>query len=253
MEKLPPRLRALAEMVPSGARVADIGTDHGYLPLALLAEGRISWAVGCDIGAGPLAAAAAHARAAGLEERLQLRQCDGLAAVAPGEADTVVIAGMGGETIAGILSRAPWIREAGCLLLLQPMSKQALLRRWLQANGWRITAERPVREGETFYTILAAVPGNMPPLSPGEAEAGVRQLLEGQPILEAYLDGICRRLDSALRGMARAARPPENAGELAAAYRELAEWKKEVIDYGNSRTDPGPAFGASSGVHEAGF
>ena len=228
MEKLPPRLRALAELVPPGASLADIGTDHGYLPLALLAEGRITRAVGCDIGAGPLAAAAAHAKAAGLENRLQLRQCDGLEAVLPGEVDTVAIAGMGGETIAGILRRAPWLLAAGCLLLLQPMSKQALLRRWLQANGWRITAERPVREGETFYTVLAAAPGEMPPLSPGEAEAGVRRLLEGQPLLRAYLDGICRRLGSALEGMARAARPPEHAGELAAAYQELLEWKMEV-------------------------
>ena len=103
--QLQPRLRLLADMVPQGARLADIGTDHGYLPVWLMQQGRIASAIAADIGPEPLA----HARRTAEEygTALDLRLCDGLRGIAAHEADTVVMAGMGGETIIHILTDSP--------------------------------------------------------------------------------------------------------------------------------------------------
>ena len=110
---LQPRLRLLAEMTPPGGRLADIGTDHGYLPVWLLQEGRIPSAIASDVGAEPLE----HARRTAEEyetQGLDFRLCDGLSGIEPAETDTVVIAGMGGETIRDILRAAPWAAATPC-------------------------------------------------------------------------------------------------------------------------------------------
>lgn len=150
--QLAPRLQLLADLVPQGARLADIGTDHGYLPVWLLQQGRISSAIAADIGAGPLE----HARRTAREYDvygLAFRLCDGLSAIAPDEADTLVIAGMGGETIIHILESAPWTR--GCTLLLQPQTKIELLRAWLREHGYAADAERLVEDKGKLYLVLS--------------------------------------------------------------------------------------------------
>ena len=138
---LQPRLRLLAEMTPSGGRLADIGTDHGYLPVWLLQEGRIPSAIASDVGAEPLE----HARRTAEEyetQGLDFRLCDGLSGIEPEETDTVVIAGMGGETIRDILRAAPWAADGHHTLLLQPMTKVELLRGWRAAGVLELTALR---------------------------------------------------------------------------------------------------------------
>ena len=153
--ELSPRLAAIAEQVPQGARLADVGTDHAYLPAWLLLAGRISGAVATDVREGPLQRGRETARLYKVEDRIVFRCCDGLAAVEPQEADTVVIAGMGGELMARIVERAPWTR--GCTLLLQPMRAQAVLRQFygiLTATGGRArripwqSSGQAVRDGE---------------------------------------------------------------------------------------------------------
>ena len=139
--ELSPRLRMVGELVPAGARLADVGTDHAYLPAALLLEGKIPWAVAADLRRGPLDRARATAREYGLTGNVAFRLCDGLSGICPGEVDAVAIAGMGGETIAAILSAALWVRERGVPLILQPMSSFPDLRGWLQANGFSIEEE----------------------------------------------------------------------------------------------------------------
>ncbi len=156
MIRLSPRLAAVAALVPQGARVADVGTDHGHLAVFLLSQGIAASVVATDIRPGPLAAAKQNIEAAGLSERVSLRLCDGLADVLPEEADVIVLAGMGGETVAGILSRAPWAMEDGRLLLLAPQSKQMLLRTWLFEHGCGIREERLVRDAGRIYPILSA-------------------------------------------------------------------------------------------------
>ena len=107
MEKelqLQPRLQCIASLVPQGARLADVGTDHGYLPVWLLQHGRIESAIASDINALPLDHARATAREYGVTERMDFRLCPGLAKIKAEECDAIAIAGMGGETIAQILA-----------------------------------------------------------------------------------------------------------------------------------------------------
>ena len=132
--ELTPRLRLLADWVPPGARLADVGTDHAYLPVWLVQNGVCPAAIAADLRPGPLEAARRHVAAAGLEDRISLRLGDGLAPVFPGEADDIVIAGMGGETIAAILSAADWLADARLRLVLQPMSRAEETRRGLLKN-----------------------------------------------------------------------------------------------------------------------
>ena len=199
--ELTPRLRMAAELVPAGVRLADVGTDHAYLPAALILEEKIPFAIAADLRQGPLARARETVRRAGLTGRVAFRLCNGLTGIRPDEVDAVVIAGMGGETIAAILEAAPWVRERDVPLILQPMSSMAELRGWLQGNGFRIEEERLAREGETLYTALSVRAGEMGPLSPAELWAGKNR---ADPLRGAWLDMWIARTGRALEGMSRA-------------------------------------------------
>lgn len=198
--ELSPRLWALADWVEPGCRcLADIGTDHGYIPAALLLEGRVQRAVASDIAPAPLDRARATAERWGLTERMDLRLGNGLEVLAPGEADAVVIAGMGGDTLVDILAAAPWCRETA--LLLQPMSRAEVLRPWLAENGFAIRRERLVQDRGVLYPILDVSGGEMT-LSESEAWGGV--LLGGDPLWGRFLEEQILRLRRAAAGLFRA-------------------------------------------------
>ncbi len=203
--ELGPRLRAIADLVPPDCRcLADIGTDHGYVPAALLLAGRVGRAVAADVGALPLDHARRTAARCGVEDRMDLRLGDGLSVLSPGEADVIVIAGMGGDTIAGILAAAPWSRD-GPLLLLQPMSRAYELRRWLPERGYAVRAETLVQDKGVLYPILSAAGGTMAPASEAQAWGGF--LLEGDPLWGRYLSDRILRLRRAAAGLERARDP----------------------------------------------
>ena len=197
---LTPRLRMVGKLIPAGVRLTDVGTDHAYLPAALIGEGKIPSAIAADLRQGPLARAKETVRQAGLTGKVAFRLCDGLSGIRPDETDAVAIAGMGGETIAAILSAALWTRERGTPLILQPMSSMPELRGWLQANGFCIEEERLAREGDTLYTALLVRAGEMPPLSPAELWAGKNN---SDPLRGEWLDMWIARTGRALEGMAR--------------------------------------------------
>ena len=135
------RLSRLAAMVTEGSRLADVGTDHGYVPLCLYRQGRIPSAIAMDINEGPLERARAHIREAGLEHYIETRLSDGLHALRAGEADTVLIAGMGGGLTERILTDGKGVLETVRELVLQPQSEIWRVRRFLYENGWRIVCE----------------------------------------------------------------------------------------------------------------
>ena len=206
--ELTPRLMAIANQVPQGARLADVGTDHAYLPVYLLLKERITSAVASDVNEGPLERGRETARIYGVEEsKISLRICDGLAGVAAHEVDTVAICGMGGELISRILEAAPWTRDA--LLLLQPMSSQPELRQWLMANGYAIQREQVVKEGEKYYVILNVRGGASEPYTPAELWAGRQKAGEGSPHRGGYLADQIRRRERALDGMKQGNPSPE--------------------------------------------
>lgn len=199
--ELSPRLRMVADLVPRGARLADVGTDHAYLPAALILEGAIPSAIAADLRQGPLSRARETVRAYGLTGRVAFRLCDGLSGIRPDEVEAVAIAGMGGETIASILSAAPWTREGSVPLVLQPMSTMPELRAWLVENGYHILSEPLVREGDTLYTALSVGVGEMAPMTPAELWAGKNS---PQPLRGAWLDRWLERVGRALDGLAQA-------------------------------------------------
>ncbi len=220
--ELSPRLRMVGEMVPEGAQLADVGTDHAYLPAALILEGKIPWAIAADLRRGPLDRARATVREYGLTGKIAFRLCDGLAGIGPDEADAVVIAGMGGETIAAILSAAPWVREKNMPLILQPMSSFPDLREWLGRNGFSIGEERLAREGDVLYTALLVRAGEMPTLSPAELRAGRNT---ADPLRGDWLNMWIARTSRALEGMAKA-----QGGEIIPRKRELEEVLNGLMD-----------------------
>lgn len=200
---LTPRLKSVAELVPDGARLADVGTDHAYLPAWLLQEGRVVSVVVSDLRPGPLDRARQTAERWGLTGRMAFRLCDGLTGIAQEEADTVVIAGMGGETITSILTKAPWSREEGRTLVLQPMSAQEDLRLWLSENGCRIVQEVLSQEGENLYVSMQVTAGVMGPMTLAELWAGRQN--QSDPLRGLYLEKLLRKTERAVAGL-RAAR-----------------------------------------------
>lgn len=223
--ELSPRLHMIAQAVPKGARFADIGTDHAYLPVWLLQHGVIDHAIAADLRPGPLDRAKDTANKFGLSDKLDFRLCDGLTGVGAGEADCIVIAGMGGETIIHILSDAVWTREEGNTLILQPMSSQEDLRRWLTQNGYHILREQIAQEDKTFYTIMMVKPGLDLEMTAAEELAG-RQ--SNDPLRGVYLDHLIAKVKRALEGQRSAAKPNETALEKTQSLlKELADMKRE--------------------------
>lgn len=223
--ELSPRLRQVAELVPRGARFADIGTDHAYLPVWLIQNGVIENAIAADLRPGPLERARETAEKYAVADRMDFRLCDGLTGLRPGEADAVAIAGMGGETIAHILAAAPWTRGQEITLILQPMSSQPDLRGWLAAHGYTIEQEYIAREDKTLYTIFLVKAGEMGPLTPAELWAGrqSRDCLRGE-----FLDHMAAKARRALEGQRAAAKKEEAAiARLSEILNGLTEMKKE--------------------------
>lgn len=149
------RLVKIAEMIRKGDRVADIGSDHAYLPIFLVKSGISPFAFACDVSDGPINNARANIERSGVFN-VAVRKGDGLAAVAPDEADTFVIAGMGGDLIIKILSAAEWIKSEKYELILQPMTSAEDLRKFLLENGFSITKECAVTSAGRIYTVIKA-------------------------------------------------------------------------------------------------
>ncbi len=171
------RMQRLASLVTEGNRLADVGCDHAYLPIALIQEGKIPSAVAMDVNQGPLLRAKEHVHACGLDTYIALRRSDGLAELRPGEADTVLIAGMGGMLMRRILSGGSHCLGLVRELVLQPQSEIHLVRRWLAQNGFCITDEEIVLDAGKYYPMFRAVPGDGG--TPDEAE-----LIYGNPALQ---------------------------------------------------------------------
>ena len=227
--QLQPRLRLLADLVPQGARLADIGTDHGYLPVYLLQRGRIASAIAADIGRAPLDHARRTAEQYGVECGLRFLCCDGLCGISPADADTVVIAGMGGETIIAILEGAAGTRDGGHTLLLQPMTKAADLRDWLSVNGYSFTEERLVWDKNYLYPVLRVTGGGTPQaLTERQALTGVA--LENDPLYREYLTQQADKMRRTAEGLRRSAKPDaqQRADAAEALAREIEE-KRDTL------------------------
>ena len=150
------RLLACAGFVAPGDRVADIGCDHGYLSIHLLTNGIASAVIASDINEGPLQSAMHKARKFGVADKMKFYLSDGVRNI-PRDFDTMVCAGMGGDTMIHILESAPWLRSNQYRLILQCQSKTPMLRQYLSQQGWQIVQEAVLRDGRFLYTIMEVI------------------------------------------------------------------------------------------------
>ena len=181
------RLKACAGFVSPGDRVADIGCDHGYLGIHLLLNGIASSMIEADINEGPLQSALHNAHKYGVADRMQFYLSDGAKNI-PRNFDTLVCAGMGGDTMIHILEDAPWLKNSCYRLVLQCQSKTPMLRGYLSDHGWRITEESVLRDGKFLYTVMEVYyEPEYPRLTKGECYFPPA-LLEnpGEPLPEYY-------------------------------------------------------------------
>lgn len=154
MVKISNRLKMAASLVTEGSILADIGTDHAYVPIYLLQQKKILSAIAMDIHAGPLERAKEHISFFGLENVIQTRLSDGAAALKPHEADSILIAGMGGGLVIHILKDGQEVCKAAQELILQPQSELEAVRIFLQNEGYGILAEEMVFEDGKFYPMM---------------------------------------------------------------------------------------------------
>ncbi len=240
--KLSERMEALFEMVTPGSRLADVGCDHAFLPIELCRTGRIPSAVAMDVKPGPLERAQEHISACGLEDEIAVRLSDGIAELEEGEADAVLIAGMGGLLIARILTDHA-IPESVTELILAPQSEFADVRRCVREIGFVITDEDMVLEDGKFYPIIKAARGT--PQSepdPGAADDGSdtvdRQELEDNfgpillanrhPVLHKWLERELAVTDDILSNLRDVSLRLSGHGNLREREREL-EYKRELL------------------------
>ncbi len=154
---LTPRLLEVCRLVPECVSCTDVGCDHAQAAIWLVRNGKVKKMTATDVNQGPIERARHAVALAGLEDKINCIRCDGLDGVPP--QDAVIIAGMGGDLIADILSRAPWTAERGTCLILQPMTAAYRLRKFLYKNGYSITKETYIAEREKLYSIICASVG----------------------------------------------------------------------------------------------
>ncbi len=196
------RLLSCADYVRAGAVFADIGTDHGYLPIFLLKAARIDRAYLSDVNSGPLSSAERNAASEGLSDRCEFILTNGAAALSGKGITDYAICGMGGELIARIIEDAPHLKDESLRLILQPMTKQEHLRRYLALAGFRVISERfSFDSGKYYVTMVAEYCGECRELSDEEAELGPDIPHEGDRVeYLGFLEGKRKAARKALTG-----------------------------------------------------
>lgn len=227
------RLQAAANFVPQGCILADIGTDHAYLPVWLLKKNLIARAVAGDIAAGPCQAARNTVSMFGVQDRVEVRQGSGLEVLQAGEVDCAAICGMGGSTIISILEADMEIAASIQRLVLQPMAGAAGLRKWLVEHGWYLVAEDLVDEPTHFYEIICVERGADAKYTAAEYFVGPTLLRQGHALLAKQLTRQINSCKELLQNMAcsEKARVSAKYQETQALLQDLEVLANEKSDY----------------------
>lgn len=209
-----PRLLAVASFVEKGSKVADIGTDHAYIPIWLIERGISKTAVAMDINQGPIERANKNILKFGLEEKIKTRLSDGLKNLGENEADTVIIAGMGGILIDEILKEVKEKHFGVKHFILQPMTAIEETRKFLSQNGFTILDERLAKEDEKIYTVLSVSRGEMNIDREIDFYIGTKLLENKDPLLADYLNGKIYEYEKAI-SLLKQGDSEKNAARLA--------------------------------------
>ena len=240
--KLTPRLMTAVPFVRGGRLLADIGTDHAYLPIYLCEQGILTpvatgngetlCALAADINKGPVERADQHIAEAGLTTRIRTVQTDGLTGLDGYDPADIIIFGMGGELIAAILEASPWVNRAGKRLILQPMTHAEKLREYLLSAGYAIIGETLSREGERIYQTLCAEPAPKAPsqvLTPAELAVGQASYRTTCPEQKAiYAELIDRTLRAEIYARDARRKAGQETPEQDALIASLAVLKEQI-------------------------
>lgn len=232
MLRLDDRLASAASFVRQGAVVADIGTDHAYLPVYLLQNGTVQKAIASDINQGPLERAKASAERYHITENIAFCRSDGLAGIdLEGESVTdIVICGMGGELIARIINDAAYTRKQGVRLILQPMTAADDLRAYLDENGFCVLDEKlSAAAGKTYCCLLAAYDGVKRKSSPAELLLGRRTIEKREPLFAQYAGEILHRLDKRIGGLTKGGLDATDEEACRCEIRKILEGKRMTV------------------------
>ena len=222
------RLERVAAHMPVGARLADIGSDHGYLPVALMRRGLIAAAVAGEVALTPFQAAQRTVRDNGLEQQITVRRANGLEAIEPQDAITAIsVCGMGGETIRDILENGKARLSGQERLILQPNGGEQPLRQWLMENGYRIVSEELLSENSFYYEIIVAERAGPVLYSAEELYFGPLQMQARSPVFLSKWQRILRHKQQTLAQFAKArqAVPDVKVHEVA----QQARWITELL------------------------
>ena len=219
------RLDAALSFIENGAVAADVGTDHGYIPIYLVQNGISPFAYASDVNAQPLAKAKANAEKYGVSDRISFHLCDGLGFIGKGEmngehpVDTVVVCGMGGELIAKIIDASAYVKRTGVRLVLQPMTRADKLRTYLAANGFAVLGEKLCTAAGKIYTVICAeYDGVERVITDAEAILG-RSASDGdRRLAKEYLAAALKKQRTKIDGMNNSSRGAADEKKL---YREL--------------------------------
>jgi len=223
------RLKVIADKVPPGSRVADIGTDHGFIPVYLVRNNIVSKVIASDISRGSLEKTINLVKEQGLSNVIETRLGSGLKVLKAGEVDTVIIAGMGGLLIKNILEESPDILQEVKTLILQPMNFQSELRRWLIQNSFTIKDEELVIDNGRIYEIMLVEHGEQEEWNDVELEISPRLLEKKHRLLEPFIlkkisimENIISKLDD--NNTENATKKRKHCEEKLKKYKEVYQW-----------------------------
>ena len=219
------RMQSVADLVTPGECLADIGTDHGYIPIEMVRTGRTKRAIAMDVKEGPLKRAMENIHRADLKEKIEIRLSDGAKGLKPYEADRAVIAGMGGALMIRILEEGDTVFQAMEELILQPQSELGKVREYLQKHGWQIEKEDMVEEDGKYYPMMRAVKGTMPALSPEEALYGPLLLKEKNKVLKEFLEKEWNTYEKIKKGLKQ-----ENSDSARQRLEEIEEKMNGILN-----------------------
>ena len=222
--KLSPRLKMVADMVRPGVVVADIGTDHAYLPIYLLQNGICPGAIASDVRQGPLENAGMSVLSAGFTDKIDVRASDGLERINSHEVQDIILAGMGGNLIVRLLACTPWLCDSQKRLILQPMTHAESVREYLCKNGFKILFEQACFEGQRAYISMCVCYQESPTPCLNPAYYFIGELPAcGSVAASKYIEKIYKRLSKRASALATSGSNPQEAEHLQGILKEILE------------------------------
>lgn len=221
--KLSKRLSCAASFVRKGDFIADVGTDHAYLPIYLCVQGMIRGAVVSDINEGPIERATKNIAEFSCQKNIHPVLCDGLSKIGEYSPDSVFILGMGGELIVNIISAAEWVKEKRVRLVMQAMTHPEILREYLIKNGFEIIDEAIVEDSKIYQVTVAEYSGVISDANILELRFGKINLLRRESVLLDALERERKILAKRLAGKQKAGLTGGEDAELLAAIEKYIE------------------------------